>query len=72
MKTSTELQATEGLVGNFLETITPFAVNVVASLVAGLVLLGLGAFIWSIRSGQYDDMQGPAYRILDDDTDRPA
>ncbi|MDX1292584.1 MAG: cbb3-type cytochrome oxidase assembly protein CcoS [Hyphomonas sp.] len=39
----------------------------------GLGLLGLGAFIWSIRSGQFDDMQGPAYRILDDDdNDTPA
>jgi len=37
-----------------------------------LGLLGLGAFIWSIRSGQFDDMQGPAYRILDDDDDSPA
>jgi cbb3-type cytochrome oxidase maturation protein len=38
----------------------------------GLGLLGLGAFIWSIRSGQFDDMQGPAYRILDDENDRPS
>ena len=38
----------------------------------GLGLLGLGAFIWSIRSGQFDDMQGPDYRILDDDDDTPA
>ena len=38
----------------------------------GLGLLGLGAFIWSIRSGQFDDMQGTAYRILDDDDDTPA
>lgn len=38
----------------------------------GLGLLGLGAYIWSIRSGQFDDMQGPAYRILDDDDDTPA
>ena len=37
-----------------------------------LGLLGLGALIWSIRSGQFDDMQGPAYRILDDDDDTPA
>ncbi|WP_366008549.1 cbb3-type cytochrome oxidase assembly protein CcoS [Hyphomonas sp.] len=37
-----------------------------------LGLLGLGAFVWSIRSGQFDDMQGPAYRILDNDDDTPA
>ena len=36
----------------------------------GLGLLGLVGFIWSVQSGQYDDMQGPAYRILDDE-DRP-
>ena len=36
------------------------------------LLLGLGAFVWSIRSGQFDDMQGPAYRILDNDDDTPA
>ena len=33
-------------------------------------LLGLAGFIWSVRSGQYEDMQGPAYRVLEDD-DRP-
>ena len=36
----------------------------------GLGLLGLGAFLWSLRSGQYDDMQGAAERILDDDDER--
>lgn len=35
-----------------------------------LGLCGLGAFLWSMRSGQYDDLDGAAYRILfDDDTD---
>jgi cbb3-type cytochrome oxidase maturation protein len=24
-------------------------------------------FLWSVRSGQYDDMEGPKYRMLDDD-----
>ncbi|MCP4317032.1 MAG: cbb3-type cytochrome oxidase assembly protein CcoS [Hyphomicrobiales bacterium] len=28
--------------------------------------LGLLAFLWSIRSGQYDDLEGAAHRILDD------
>mgnify|MGYP001437019192 CR=1 FL=1 len=27
---------------------------------------GLVAFMWSLRSGQYDDMEGPKWRILDD------
>ena len=29
--------------------------------------LGLGAFIWSLKSGQYDDLDGAAERILEDD-----
>ncbi len=33
-------------------------------------LVGLGAFFWSIRSGQFDDPKGDAERILQDD-DRP-
>jgi cbb3-type cytochrome oxidase maturation protein len=34
--------------------------------------VGLGAFLWSLRSGQYDDLEGAANRILLDDDDRPA
>ena len=30
----------------------------------------LGAFIWALRSGQYDDLDGAAERLLFDD-DRP-
>ena len=37
-----------------------------------LGLLGLVAFVWSIKTGQYDDLQGAAERILDDGDDRPA
>jgi cbb3-type cytochrome oxidase maturation protein len=34
----------------------------------GLGLLGLGAFLWSLNSGQYDDLDGAAWRaIMDDD-----
>lgn len=36
----------------------------------GLGGLGLGAFLWSLRSGQYEDLEGAAHRILQDD-DRP-
>lgn len=32
--------------------------------------LGLAAFMWSLRSGQYDDLEGAAERILYDD-DKP-
>lgn len=24
-------------------------------------------FVWTVRSGQYDDPEGPKYRMLDDD-----
>jgi cbb3-type cytochrome oxidase maturation protein len=30
---------------------------------------GLAAFIWSVKSGQYDDLDGAAERILLDDDD---
>jgi cbb3-type cytochrome oxidase maturation protein len=30
--------------------------------------LGLVGFMWSLRSGQYDDLDGAALRILTDDT----
>ena len=32
-----------------------------------LGLTGLAAFLWSLRHGQYDDVQGAAVRILADD-----
>ena len=32
-----------------------------------LGLAGLGAFLWSLRSGQFDDLDGAAVRILNDD-----
>ena len=32
-------------------------------------LLGLAGFLWSLRSGQYDDLDGSAERILYDDED---
>jgi len=37
----------------------------------GLVLLGVAvwAFMWAVRSGQFDDLEGPAHRILMDDDD---
>jgi len=35
-----------------------------------LAVVGLGAFFWSERSGQYDDLDGDAERILFDD-DQP-
>lgn len=37
------------------------------SLVAALIFLG--AFIWAVRSGQYDDNETPSIRMLFDDDD---
>jgi cbb3-type cytochrome oxidase maturation protein len=36
-----------------------------------VVLMAIAAvfFIWTVRSGQYDDLEGPAHRILMDDDD---
>ncbi|MEM7425564.1 MAG: cbb3-type cytochrome oxidase assembly protein CcoS [Pseudomonadota bacterium] len=34
-----------------------------------LGLAGLAGFLWSLRSGQFDDLEGAAVRILDDDED---
>lgn len=31
--------------------------------------LGLAAFLWALKSGQYDDLEGAAQRILFDDPD---
>jgi len=37
-----------------------------------LGLLGLAAFLWALKSGQFDDLDGAAERILfDDDDDAP-
>jgi cbb3-type cytochrome oxidase maturation protein len=29
--------------------------------------LGLAGFLWALRSGQYDDIEGAEYRVLHDD-----
>lgn len=33
----------------------------------GLGIAGLFAFIWSLKSGQFEDLDGAAERILEDD-----
>ena len=39
-----------------------------AVIIAGVIVW---AFLWSIRSGQFDDLEGPAHRILMDEDDVP-
>jgi cbb3-type cytochrome oxidase maturation protein len=29
--------------------------------------LGLAAFLWALRSGQFEDLEGAAYRALEDE-----
>ena len=43
--------------------------NLLVLIPAALFLggLGLAAFLWALRSGQFDDMEGAAHRILNDD-----
>jgi cbb3-type cytochrome oxidase maturation protein len=36
-----------------------------------LVLLIAVAFWWAVRSGQFDDFEGPAHRIIADDDSAP-
>ena len=35
-----------------------------------VALIGV-EFAWSVKSGQYDDLEGPAHRILADDDGAP-
>lgn len=41
-------------------------------LALGLGLLGLAGFLWSLNHGQYDDMEGAAWRAIMDEDDAPA
>ena len=44
--------------------------NIMIVLVPGALLLGalgLAAFLWSLKSGQYEDLEGAAHRILIDE-----
>ena len=38
-------------------------------LALALGALGLAAFFWSLKSGQYDDLDGASVRILDETND---
>jgi cbb3-type cytochrome oxidase maturation protein len=46
--------------------------EVIYGLIPGMLVLGLftlALFIWAVKKGQYDDMEGDANRILMDDDD---
>ena len=44
---------------------TGLTILIPIALVTGLV--GLAAFLWAVRDGQYEDLDGAAIRILIDD-----
>ena len=46
---------------------TAMAVLIPIGIMMGVV--GLGAFLWTLRKGQYEDLEGAAVRILDDQDD---
>ncbi len=49
---------------NYLVWLVPIAL--------GMGLAGLASFLWSMRNGQYDDLDGAAERVLiQDEPDRP-
>lgn len=37
----------------------------------GILVLGVAiwGFLWAVKTGQFDDLEGPAHRILMDDDD---
>ncbi len=48
--------------------------DIIAFLIPAAVALGamgLGAFLWSLKSDQYEDLDGAAHRILLNDDDLP-
>ena len=39
------------------------------------LFLGIAAwlvFIWAVKKGEFDDLEGPKYRMLEDDPEPPA
>ena len=49
--------------------------DVIYGLIPGMLILGLvmvGVLFWAARSGQFDDLEGDAHRILMDDERTPG
>lgn len=47
-------------------------IAVVLPLALLVVAVGVAAFVWAARSGQFDDTETPAARVLADDTEPRA
>ena len=46
--------------------------EVIYGLIPAMIILGLimvGVLVWAVKSGQYDDLEGDASRIIMDDDD---
>jgi cbb3-type cytochrome oxidase maturation protein len=46
--------------------------TIILPLIAISLILGFGAliaFLWSLKSGQYDDLEGAGQRVLNDDVE---
>lgn len=44
---------------------------ILVPLALGLGLVGLLGFLWSLKSGQYEDLDGAAWRAIADDEPAP-
>jgi len=49
---------------------TEFFFLIPISLILGA--LGLGVFLWTLRNGQYEDLDGAAERVLFEGNERPG
>jgi cbb3-type cytochrome oxidase maturation protein len=47
---------------------TPILIYLLGMTVVMIIVAGIGIF-WAIKNGQFEDMEGPAQRILMDDDD---
>lgn len=45
------------------------ALYMLIPIAVGVMIVVVIAFIYTVKSGQYDDLEGPAHRILMDDDD---
>ena len=47
-------------------------VTLLISLALILVVVVIWAFFWAVKSGQFDDMEGPAHRIIMEEDHPPT
>lgn len=48
------------------------AIYLLIPLAAVLVAIIVAGFLWAVKSGQFDDLEGPAYSILMDDDEEES